>query len=798
MRTLKLFGSITIFTFVCCFSPVANAQGKTCPRSDYTIGFDGCLHRSLSAVLQGCKEQREVCPGRQQSDEAQNVASDLHDLAEKIEAVLRRTFQFTTPSELKHVATRKAPSEIVFASVLVGLGPKPIGYKFVLLASIPAAMEHTEEMKIRQSVAPVMKKITSNLQKTIDELPVFSQKPDQDLEKQLSSYTEGIQKSMQGAFRAASEDFKTQFGSLSPNYVNDSSLALALRPCVDEACSFAQFASAPAKNRFGRLYDWTNSKGLKTVNQAYAINSDGSFTAVVAALDQGRQWHDDFPKPVLQDAFLNAAKQSRNTNTTVSYSAAELVGLSKENVAHLADVFDLPYAAASRLGTNGVNLEGLSDELGRARLRECVRIRGAFEPEKAGQCAGFKINEKDLANCLAGRDCLPAFGDQVNVATLLVRPNSSLSVVAGSTILPRISLGTAGGIVELANKCQANSSEEAADCLLTETMRKAPNAAETMDCTQAAGSNAWDLAKCAKKGLPDEEQRRIECFQDDSKDTKDIALCATRDALPPNAQKMIVCADKLKDAQGVDDAMKCTGFTTGSPEGDCVLNHKDSWADAALCIGGGDNAPKPVRDAVDCSQQTSDLTSFGVCMVAAEGSGEAQRIAACYAEAQGVPAAVAVCLASKYLTQDQRIVLECAAETNGAPHATAICAGGKMAAKEMMNCKGKKFGEGDCFNENNEIRKFFANAGVEIGPNSVAAQVINLQLQIAQLTVGPILEAANKELPELINFAQRIGIVPDLSNPGKMIATGLAGPIFGSAMNDFCSHNPCNPLDWKL
>jgi hypothetical protein len=580
--------------------------------------------------------------------------------------------------------------------------------------------------------------------------------------------------------------------------VNDSSLALALRPCVGEACALAEFASAPAKNRFGRLYDWTNSKGLKTVNQAYAINSDGSFTAVVATLDQGRQWHDDFPKPVLQAAFLNAAKQSRNTNTTLSYSTAELASLSKDNVAHLADVFDLPYAAASRLGTNGANLEGLSDELGRARLRECVRLRGTFESEKAGQCAGFKINEKDLADCLAGGDCLPEFGDQVNVETFLVRPNSSLSVIAVSATLPRIiSLGTAGGIVDLANKCQSNSSEEAADCLLTETMKKTPNAGKTMGCIQAAGSNTAALAKCANVGLSDEQQRRIECFQDNSKDAKDVAICATRDALPQNAQKMIVCADKLKGTPNVDEAMKCTGFTTGSPEGDCLLKHKDSWADAALCVG-GDKVPTPVRSALGCAQQSSDFKSFGACVLREQSSGEAQRAAACYAEAQGAPAAVAVCLASKYLTQDQRIVLECAAETNGAPHATAVCAGGKMVAKEMMNCKGKKFGEGDCFNENNEIRKFFANAGVEIGPSSVAAQVINIQLQIAQLTAGPILDTANKELPELINFAQRVGIVPDPSNPGKMIATGLVGPIFGSGLNDLCSHIVCNPLDWRL
>lgn len=240
--------------------------------------------------------------------------------------------------------------------------------------------------------------------------------------------------------------------------------------------------------------------------------------------------------------------------------------------------------------------------------------------------------------------------------------------------------------------------------------------------------------------------------------------------------------------------MTCMGIASGSPEANCLLNHKDSSADAALCMG-ANKIPPPVQDALGCAQKSNDFTGFGVCMVAKQGSGEAQRIAACYAEGQGAPAAVAVCLASDKLTQDQRIVLECAAETSGAPHATAICAGGKMAAKEMMNCKGKKFDE-NCFNENNEIRKFFANAGVEIGPNSVAAQVINIQLQIAQFMTGPILDAANKALPDLMNFAQRAGIVPDTSHPGNMIAMQVLGPIGGAIADDFCSHNPCDPRKW--
>jgi hypothetical protein len=39
----------------------AQAPSKTCPDSDYSRGFDGCLHRNVDAVFKGCKERRTDC-----------------------------------------------------------------------------------------------------------------------------------------------------------------------------------------------------------------------------------------------------------------------------------------------------------------------------------------------------------------------------------------------------------------------------------------------------------------------------------------------------------------------------------------------------------------------------------------------------------------------------------------------------------------------------------------------------------------------------------------------------------------
>jgi hypothetical protein len=389
---------------------------------------------------------------------------------------------------------------------------------------------------------------------------------------------------------------------------------------------------------------------------------------------------------------------------------------------------------------------------------------------------------------------MPPFGGEINIESLSVKPNTSLFDIASSTALPRIRIGTADDLVNIANKCAPADSNESGYCLLQQTVGKDPKGAQTLDCIRAAGSRAESLAACASAGLPDDQRRQLECFQANSKDTKALAWCATRDTLPPEAQKMLTCASSLKGtASSVAEAVNCLQVAQASPEAACLLNHSDSWADAALCIS-GDRIPPQVKSAVGCAQKSDSLTGFGVCVVANETSGEAQRIAACYAEGQGVPAAVAVCLASEKLTADQRIVLECAAETNGAPQATAICAGGKMAAKEMINCKGKRFGDGNCFNKNNEFVKFAQKLGLEIGPRSVAADVINVQLQMSQVILNPVLDAANEALPEVMKL---IGpaMTPDPSHPGAFILRNVLGAAGGALAEDLCSHNRCPKLD---
>src|SRR5262249_32119579 len=161
-------------------------------------------------------------------------------------------------------------------------------------------------------------------------------------------------------------------------------------------------------------------------------------------LDKGHEWHADFPKSDLQLAFVNAVKRARDRKETLSYTTAELAGLSKKKAAHFVNVFYFLYSSGTRFASNPTAIfEWGFDELGRTRLRDCVRLRGSFDPEEAGKCAGYKVNQRDLVNCLAGGNCMPTFGGEVNMETLLIKPNATLADIAGSTMLPRIQLGKA-------------------------------------------------------------------------------------------------------------------------------------------------------------------------------------------------------------------------------------------------------------------------------------------------------------------------------------------------------------------
>lgn len=736
-----------------------------------------------------------------------NVASAQIGLsAADFDRLIRQSVQRAVAIVSLAAAQDKMPHKAVYqyglAPVIVGLSPSglPIGYRLVLLATVPAGINEADEVRVRGSIARIVDRIGVQLRTEIDSLPGLEEpdataaKDGEDVQKHFADYATQTDTRAHEAFIAASLEFNERFGHSFPEYAERSFLAIGLRPCADPACPLNEFARRPrdrSTDRFGKLYGWMKLNGLTMVNQAYILNPQGSFWSITAKLDSGHEWHDDFPKTVLQAGLVNAGKRARRTEAPLSYSAAELAGLTRQATAHIADVFDSAYAAAIHLPSDpNAVLPGISDEIGRARMTECVRLRGAFDAIEAGTCAGYELTPKVVATCLSGGECAPPFGDHVNLDSLTINAHTTLAYFAQNAALPRVNLGTVDQVAGIANQCKNKTGEDAEYCLIKTSLGRDPRTTKTLECIQGArGKGPGALGNCSTAGLPKEQQVQIACFQTNSKNYRGLALCAVGDVLPPTAQKFIGCASNVKHTDaGFEEAAVCLGAAAGSHEAECLVKYKGDWQGAALCMA-GDRVPPQVQIAVQCAETSNSLSGFGVCMVANEGGGEAQRIAACYAEGQGVPAAVAVCLAAKDLTLDQRIVLECAAETNGVPQATAVCAGGKMAMKEMMNCQGKDFGEGKCFGESNELRKLAKSIGMDIGPHSVVADMVNLQLRISDATATPLLNAGIQLVTPVIKVAAEA--MPDYTHPKPL---DFVNPVISGGVNvvtNYCDHNWC-------
>jgi len=407
-----------------------------------------------------------------------------------------------------------------------------------------------------------------------------------------------------------------------------------------------------------------------------------------------------------------------------------------------------------------------------------------MSPSEVGKCAGYSLSPAVISNCLNGKECLPSFtAGHLYLDALKFGTRESIQSLAASASFPRVQLGKLEEVAKSAKACLSKGRDHEF-CLLQMTSAQNPQLAETVDCIRNAKGNSEKLEECAVKRLPEQKKKQVECLRQNVRNQQGLALCAVGDQLPPNARQYLACMTDPNRNASKRDPVECA--VQGNREAKCLSDNKKDWKKATLCIA-GDSLPGPVKSALDCAQMTSTAKDYGICMLAKEGGGEAQRIAACYAEANGIPAAIAVCLASQHLTQDQRIVLQCAAQTNGAIQATATCATGKMAVKEMMNCQGKGFAEDKCFGESNEFRKVLKTFGTDIGPKSVVADAANIQLRIASATWGKALQEGMDKFPDVVKFATEHRIIPNPEHPER----AFVGPLYGVAVDDYCKHNHC-------
>lgn len=713
------------------------------------------------------------------------------DLARAVEAANHTPVAIASQEGRSVNGSHIAIYQYGLASVVVGSteGGQHVGYRLEILAIVPADIPDDILNEMHREVPDSVASQIQHLVRVLDSYPgiedraATTAKPDESATSHFSAFALDLNKKSKNLFVSTSKEFAAQFDRRFPKYHGKAFLAVGLRPCAEPNCPLTH--EGQVVNRFGKLYGWMKSVGLTKANQAYILSSAGSFNSVTTQLQSDYLWQAELSQVALSTALINAAKKARQDTQSLTYSAAEMAQLPREAVAHIGDVFDSAYAAATSLKSDpSASLVGISDELGRARIRECVGLRGAFNPDSLGACAGYRLTPTVISKCLSNDICTPAFGGAVNLDSLMLTARTNWHEFAQQAPLPRVPLGNFEQLGSAVTKC-AGQGENTGYCVVKTSLQvRNPQIAATLNCVETAHSDQAMLVKCATKSLPPMQRAQVACISDYSGDYKKQAFCAARDSLPPQAQKFVACASELQKGVSLESAAGCLNAVKGSREAACLAQNTKDWEAATTCIAGG-HLPPNVNAAITCGKKSSSLTDFGVCMVATQGSGEAQRIAACYVEGQGSPAAVAVCLESRNLTFDQRVVLECAAETNGALPATAVCTGGKMLMRDLNDCHGHKFGEGPCFGEGNEIRKLAKKLGFPIGPHSVVADVMNVQLRIVDATGTPILRLGSEAVTQFMEVGERTGMIPDLKKPITWL-----GPS-GKLIENYCQHNSC-------
>ena len=550
------------------------------------------------------------------------------------------------------------------------------------------------------------------------------------------------------------------------------SIAYALRECRPDnpLCKWdAKSKTTPRSypGVFERIYSWSAVTQSRPVNEwiapdanGVAINVDGS------AWDNPIAWPSPLsPETALANLERLVALARKSEEISISYTVPAITGVYRETALRFVDELNEPFAAMQFLASGNNVLTLVSDELGRSRLKDCAQLRGKRDTESIGECAGFKIEATEIHACLNGSRCLPELRKNALAGLLMLQTPMDLNALLESTQLPRVGIDVPfPAWVQKAKECSALDTEEASvGCLLKGTM--APEDYAMVECVKgtSASEKTSGLLDCAERLASGSGKVLIHCMRDGKGDPATTAFCAVEESIPSNLQPAVSC---LKAQSGNSNVAAClAGAALGHREKqiyDCYVANAGSKQAALLCAVAQD-LPTDARLVVVCAQESAGAWQGMATCIAREKlklSGDLGRIVGCGLSSGGSVVGTAACAAGTGLRAEQAIVLQCAATATTGP-GFLVCTGGMLAFKEFTQCKDSRIGNDNCFGENNEIRRFVRALGLpDIGPNSIAAQVGNVYLDIINIQVAyleGVAEAGKVFVREVARVLEQVG-----------------------------------------
>jgi hypothetical protein len=568
-------------------------------------------------------------------------------------------------------------------------------------------------------------------------------------------------------------------------------LAISKRYCGSSivACksNTPVFANAPDERVFRDVSEWIASKlhredGLPVNSIVFLVvkNDDVIVEAATTELaDEGyfsNRVYESSPKRGDQLRFFQKAvlrlrsEPSLKTKVRLSSAIGSSLALADNTVLRVIDVIDNPSRAIENaistrdIAANfGNELGTLSDEFARGRIRECVRYRGISQLNISAiqACSGLKIvSADDVTKCLTLQFCRPDYV-KTGWAQVGLISATSLKTQAGLSLLPRGTFNVTTAIEKM-NSCKG-SSRACSELAALAAGMSADSFQKTETCLQSKQTMSECLLE-SNSATAELNQLRKGCEK--TKGT-DVARCMMetkfRESMPKEIVDIETClrkypltSQKILMQSCVVGKIPALGkeFTAFA---DCSTRFPSTSQrlEFISCLSLPSLPPEQranAEAAVSCYAGSSgDGYKLAGCFLAkrVKVGGDLGMAAQCYLEGGANALGMVACLAGDKINAELKIAIQCAQTTSEAI-TFGVCVAGQLTVKELVQCQGKRFAQGNCFGENNEFRRLARSLlGTDIGEKSVIADVMNVQLDVVAFQV--------KAIETAITFADNAG-----------------------------------------
>jgi len=248
---------------------------------------------------------------------------------------------------------------------------------------------------------------------------------------------------------------------------------------------------------------------------------------------------------------------------------------------------------------------------------------------------------------------------------------------------------------------------------LSESTTDVTVAAQRCDSTRAQGAD--EFARCWIRQVSTNKQRRILRCLEGTKSKASLAICAYEDHLSKDAYVAATCASRYSTERNINSLLDCAakvGLTdTQRAALSCGLRESDRDPfQAGSCLDSLNLDPE-ARRLYNCAlQNRGGCRATGLCVARRYLTQDQQIVTKCVLDNLGRYSQMAICAVGNKLTPEQQAFASCAVDTGGEPLEFVACFATRLTATELEKCVTDGIGGSGCFGDNNTIVRLVNNA----------------------------------------------------------------------------------------